>query len=54
MEEDARIGIACLSEWQAEVCLTLSYITQDQYETFEKKRGEVGYLLYRYMISIHS
>lgn len=39
---------------QAEVCLTLEYFTSDQYEAFEKKRGEVGYLLYRYMASIHS
>lgn len=38
---------------QAEVCLTLGYFTNEQYEEFEKKRGEVGYLLYRYMASIH-
>lgn len=39
---------------QAEVCLTLGYFTGEHYEMFEKKRGEVGYLLYRYMVSIPS
>lgn len=38
---------------QAEVCLTLEYFINEQYEAFEKKRGEVGYLLYRYMLSVH-
>ena len=37
---------------QAEVCLTLRYFTNEQHESFEKKRGEVGYLLYRYTASI--
>lgn len=37
---------------QAEVSLILNYFTQDQYSSFEFKRGEVGYLLYRYMIAI--
>lgn len=37
---------------QAEVCLTLEYFINEQYEEFENKRGEVGYLLYRYMTTI--
>jgi four helix bundle protein len=35
-------------EAQAEVCLILNYWTQADYEEFEKKRQEAGYLLYRY------
>jgi four helix bundle protein len=37
---------------QIEVCLMLRYVSSEQYEMFEEKRGEVGYLLYRYMASI--
>lgn len=35
-------------EAQAEVSLALDYLTTDEYETFDKKRGEVGYLLHQY------
>ncbi|MCR4306259.1 MAG: four helix bundle protein, partial [Candidatus Daviesbacteria bacterium] len=36
-------------EAQAEICRILEYWTEDEYSKFEQKRGEVAYLLYRYM-----
>ena len=39
-------------EGQSEVCLILSYWTNEDYEIFDKKRSEVGYFLYRYKLSI--
>lgn len=39
-------------EAQSEVCLMLNYWTEGQYETFDKKRSEAGYFLYRYRSSM--
>lgn len=39
-------------EAQGEVCLILEYWNGDNYQEFEKKRGEVGYLLYQYKSKI--
>lgn len=39
-------------EGQSEVCLMLKYWTNEDYETFDKKRSEVGYFLYRYKLSL--
>ena len=33
---------------QAEVCLVLNYFSSQNYQSFDNKRAEVGYLLYRY------
>lgn len=35
-------------EAQAEICRILNYWTDKDYDDFEQKRGEVGYLLFRY------
>ncbi len=39
-------------EAQSEICLMLQYWTETQYEEFDKKRSEVGYLLYQYCSKI--
>lgn len=39
-------------EAQGEICLMLSYWTEEQYDEFDKKRGEVGFLLYQYRSKI--
>ena len=41
-------------EAQAEVCKILSYWDENDYEKFEKKRGEIGFLMYRYSSKIKS
>ncbi len=41
-------------EAQGEICRMLNYWTEKDYETFEEKRGEVGYLLFRYSGKIKS
>lgn len=35
-------------EAQGEICLILDYWTIENYDLFDQKRGEVGYLLFRY------
>lgn len=35
-------------EAQSEICLILEYWTEDEYRSFDKKRSEAAYLLYRY------
>lgn len=35
-------------EAQAEVCLALNYFSDNDYQSFDRKRAEAGYLLYRY------
>ncbi|MDD5566533.1 MAG: four helix bundle protein [Candidatus Omnitrophica bacterium] len=39
-------------EAQSEICLMLNYWNQEDYLEFDQKRGEIGYLLYRYRINI--
>lgn len=39
-------------EAQGEICLILEYWDEDNYQEFEKKRGEVAYLLYQYKSKI--
>lgn len=39
-------------EAQAEVCRALSYFTKEHYVVFDKKRAEVGFLLFRYKSKI--
>src|SRR3990167_7892587 len=39
-------------EAQAEICLTLKFWTDKDYESFENKRREASYFLYRYKRSI--
>lgn len=39
-------------EAQSEICLMLDYWKSADYELFDNKRGEVGFLLYRYRSSI--
>lgn len=39
-------------EAQAEICRILNYWSEKDYEIFELKRGEVGYLLFRYSSKI--
>lgn len=39
-------------EAQSEICVMLNYWDQSQYDEFEKKRGETGYLLYKYKSKI--
>ena len=41
-------------EAQSEVCLLLEYWTNEQYRTFDKKRSEAGYFLYKYKSKIPS
>ncbi|MDP3955105.1 MAG: four helix bundle protein [bacterium] len=41
-------------EAQSEICLTLGYWTEADYEEFDKKRSEVGYFLFRYKSQINS
>lgn len=36
-------------EAQADVCIILKYWKETEYDTFISKKGEVGYLLYKYM-----
>lgn len=35
-------------EAQGEICRILDYWNDNDYETFDQKRGEVGFLLFRY------
>ncbi len=35
-------------EAQGEICRILDYWSEEDYNNFDKKRGEVAYLLYRY------
>jgi four helix bundle protein len=35
-------------EAQSEICLILKYWDDDDYNQFDQKRGEVGYLMFRY------
>jgi four helix bundle protein len=39
-------------EAQSEICKILEYWTEEEYDLFEIKRGEVGFLLYRYSSAI--
>lgn len=39
-------------EAQAEICLILGYWTDDDFTIFDEKRGEIGYLLFRYTKTI--
>lgn len=39
-------------EAQSEICLILNYWNEEDYAKFEVKRGEVGYLLYKYSSKI--
>jgi four helix bundle protein len=39
-------------EAQGEICFILGYWTEEQYNVFDEKRGEVGFLLFRYMKSM--
>ncbi|MBI2018182.1 four helix bundle protein [Candidatus Daviesbacteria bacterium] len=39
-------------EGQSEICLILSYWTNEDYELFDKKRSVAGYFLYRYKLSL--
>ncbi len=39
-------------EAQSEICLMLNYWKNPDYESFDSKRGEVGYLLFRYRSSV--
>lgn len=39
-------------EAQGEICRILDYWTEDDYNRFDEKRGEVGYLLFRYASKI--
>lgn len=39
-------------EAQGEICLILDYWIKEKYQRFDKKRGEVSYLLFRYSFSI--
>ena len=41
-------------EAQSEICVILNYWTIKQYETYDKKRSEVGYFLFRYKSQINS
>ena len=44
-----RSGTSLLElEAQAEVCAALNYFSSKNYERFDSKRAEVGYLLHRY------
>ena len=38
---------------QMEVCMVLNYITGHDFQLFELKKSEVGYLLYRYKSKIY-
>lgn len=35
-------------EAQGEICLALSYWNESEHQMFDKKRGEIGFLLFRY------
>jgi len=35
-------------EAQGEICSILNYWSEEDYSLFEKKRGEIGFLLFRY------
>lgn len=37
---------------QAEVCFVLRYFSEKDFQIFSQKKGEVGYLLYRYKSKI--
>jgi four helix bundle protein len=39
-------------EAQSEVCMMLGYLKESEFEMLDNKRGEVGYFLYRYRISV--
>jgi four helix bundle protein len=39
-------------EAQSEICLILTYWTDNEYELFDKKRSEASYFLYRYKSKI--
>lgn len=39
-------------EAQSEICLLLGYWNEDNYNQFDKKRSEVGYLLNRYRLKV--
>lgn len=41
-------------EAQAEVCRILNYWLEKDYQLFEQKRGEVGFLLFRYSSKLKS
>ncbi|MCL6096213.1 MAG: four helix bundle protein [Patescibacteria group bacterium] len=41
-------------EAQAEVCKILNYWLEKDYQLFEQKRGEVGFLLFRYSSKLKS
>lgn len=41
-------------EAQAEICKMLNYWSEKDYQLFEQKRGEVGFLLFRYSNKIKS
>lgn len=40
-------------EAQIEACLVLEYLIESDYEIFDKKKAEVGYLLHRYNLKLH-
>ncbi len=37
---------------QVEVCLTLGFVSEQEYDLLENKRREVGYLLHRYTMAV--
>ena len=39
-------------EAQSEACLILGFWKEKDYEIFDSKRGEVGYFMYRYKLSL--
>lgn len=41
-------------EAQGEICVTLDYWTEEEYQQFDKKRSEAGFFLYRYKSKIRS
>lgn len=41
-------------EAQSEACLVLGFWKEADYELFDSKRGEVGYLMYRYKLALKS
>lgn len=41
-------------EAQSEACLILGFWTEKDYELFDSKRGEVGYFVHRYRLSLKS
>lgn len=41
-------------EAQSEICLILKYWSSQEYELLDNKRGEAGFFIYRYRLSIKS